>query len=132
MSDLDSELSALVALDRTGLAARWEEVFGCPAPRRCQSPLLQGALAWRLQLQQNGQSLGSVAKLTRSMRPSTPTSRLPPGTRLLRDWQGQTHHVLVTGQGFEYAGTTYRSLTAISRKITGTAWSGPLFFGLRK
>ena len=132
MSDFALALSALAALDRAGLAARWEEVFGCPAPRRCQSPLLQGALAWRLQLQQSGQSLGAVARLTRSLRPSTGVSTLTPGTRLLRDWQGQTHHVLVTAEGFEYAGAVYRSLTAISRKITGTAWSGPLFFGLRK
>ena len=61
MSDLASELSALAALDRAGLAARWEEVFGSPAPRRCQSPLLQGALAWRLQLQHSGQSPGDLA-----------------------------------------------------------------------
>ena len=29
-------------------------------------------------------------------------------------------------------GTQYRSLSAIARKITGTAWSGPLFFGLKQ
>lgn len=56
---------------------------------------------------------------------------LAPGTRLLREWQGQTHHVTVLASGFEYSGRTWRSLTAISRSITGTAWSGPLFFGLR-
>lgn len=62
---------------------------------------------------------------------AAPTARLGPGTRLLRDWQGQTHHVTVLAQGFEYNNMTYRSLTAIARQITGTAWSGPLFFGLR-
>ncbi len=34
--------------------------------------------------------------------------------------------------GFLYAGTRYRSLSAIARVITGTAWSGPGFFGLKK
>ena len=56
---------------------------------------------------------------------------LAPGTRLLREWQGRTHHVTVLVSGFEYDGQAYRSLTAIARAITGSAWSGPLFFGLR-
>ena len=33
--------------------------------------------------------------------------------------------------GFSWRATHYRSLSAIARKITGTAWSGPLFFGLK-
>jgi Protein of unknown function (DUF2924) len=39
--------------------------------------------------------------------------------------------VLVLNDGFSWQATHYRSLSAIARKITGTAWSGPLFFGLR-
>ena len=34
--------------------------------------------------------------------------------------------------GFSWQGTRYRSLSAIARTITGTAWSGPLFFGLKQ
>jgi hypothetical protein len=37
----------------------------------------------------------------------------------------------VTEEGFEYAGTTYPSLTKIAKKITGAHWSGPRFFGLK-
>jgi peroxiredoxin len=33
--------------------------------------------------------------------------------------------------GFSWQGTSYRSLSALAGKITGTAWSGPLFFGLK-
>ncbi len=131
MNDLADELNSLAALDRTALAERWEAVFGCPAPRRCQSPLLQGALAWRLQMQRSGRSVVAAARLTRSLRPPAATPALAPGTRLVREWQGQTHHVLVTAQGFDYSGQVYRSLTAIARRITGTARSGPLFFGLK-
>jgi hypothetical protein len=36
----------------------------------------------------------------------------------------------VTEEGFEYAGTSYPSLTKIAKKITGAHWSGPRFFGL--
>jgi hypothetical protein len=56
---------------------------------------------------------------------------LKPGTRLVREWQGRTYDVLVLDEGFSWQGTRYRSLSAIARKITGTAWSGPLFFGLK-
>ena len=56
---------------------------------------------------------------------------LKPGTRLVREWQGRTFEVLVLDDGFSWHGTHHRSLSAIARKITGTAWSGPLFFGLK-
>jgi hypothetical protein len=60
-----------------------------------------------------------------------PRPALKPGTRLLREWQGRTYEVLVLDDGFSWRGTHYRSLSALARRITGTAWSGPLFFGLK-
>jgi hypothetical protein len=42
------------------------------------------------------------------------------------------HEVLVADEGFEYRGKRYESLSEIARQITGTRWSGPLFFGLKK
>ena len=55
------------------------------------------------------------------------------GTELVRLYAGIEHRVQVLADGeFEYAGARYRSLSMIARKITGTQWSGPLFFGLRK
>ena len=56
---------------------------------------------------------------------------IKPGTRLLREWQGQTHEVIAESTGqFLYRGKTYCSLSAIARAITGTRWSGPTFFGI--
>ena len=60
-----------------------------------------------------------------------PRPELKPGTRLVREWQGRTYEVLVLDDGFSWQGTHHRSLSAIARKITGTAWSGPLFFGVK-
>jgi hypothetical protein len=60
-----------------------------------------------------------------------PRPELKPGTRLVREWQGRTYEVLVLDGGFSWQGMSYRSLSALARKITGTAWSGPLFFGLK-
>jgi hypothetical protein len=58
--------------------------------------------------------------------------RLSPGTRLIREWQGEVHQVTVESEGFVYRGKRYRSLSVIARKITGTHWSGPSFFGIKK
>jgi hypothetical protein len=49
---------------------------------------------------------------------------------LVRDYQGLRHTVTVVPNGFDWQGTTYSSLSAIARAITGTAWSGPRFFAL--
>jgi Protein of unknown function (DUF2924) len=59
-----------------------------------------------------------------------PRRQLKPGTVLMRDYQGQRHTVTVAPNGFDWQGTTYASLSAIARAITGTAWSGPRFFAL--
>jgi hypothetical protein len=40
--------------------------------------------------------------------------------------------VIVLDDGFEYEGQRYPSLTRIATLITGTHWSGPVFFGLRR
>jgi len=130
---VDGAQRELAGLERAALVARWAVTFGCPAPRHVQAPLLRLALGWHLQMVASGraQAARKLAAMPVAKR-SRPRGRpLVPGTRLLREWQGATHHVTVTAKGFEYAGAEYGSLTAIARRITGTAWSGPLFFGLR-
>ena len=132
-------LRELAALDRAALVARWTAAFGCAAPRHVQAPLLRLALGWHLQMEQletSGHD-GSLRHAIVARPPVRPPARpkprpLAPGTRLLREWQGATHHVTVGAAGFAYRGATYRSLSAIARRITGTAWSGPLFFGLSR
>ena len=61
-----------------------------------------------------------------------PQESLPLGTRLSREYDDEPHEVLVVWEGFEYQGETYTSLTKVAKVITGTAWSGPAFFGLKK
>ena len=85
--------------------------------------------------QDPSQSTGLTAKgepSARSRAIKRKVSRsIKPGTRLLREWQGQTHEVIAESTGqFLYRGDTYRSLSAIARAITGTRWSGPTFFGI--
>ena len=50
---------------------------------------------------------------------------------LVREYQGERHTVTVAPDGYVWREATYASLSTIARAITGTAWSGPRFFGLR-
>jgi Protein of unknown function (DUF2924) len=79
------------------------------------------------QLRQIATELKQTGGAAKRFRP-----QLKPGTRLMREWQGRTYEVVVLDDGFSWQGTRYNSLSAIARKITGTAWSGPLFFGLKQ
>ena len=132
-SSLQDDLAAIAGLERDELVARWELVFGCPAPQRCRAAFLRQALGWHLQVSAHRAPRKlTTEQLVRRIkaRPAT-VQALPPGSRLAREWQGRTHVVTVTPDGFEYDGKAFRSLSAIARAITGTAWSGPLFFGLK-
>jgi hypothetical protein len=50
---------------------------------------------------------------------------------LVREWHGTKHQVTVLKDGFLYRAKHFRSLSQIARTITGSRWSGPLFFGLK-
>lgn len=139
MIDTAPALAELAVLDRPSLAKRWEAAFEVPAPRGCQATLLRHALAWHVQMQalhkrHKGRKVGSAKSRSATQvlnKASSGSVTLSPGTRLLREWQGQTHHVTVVDSGFEYDGKVWRSLSGIARSITGTPWSGPVFFGLK-
>jgi Protein of unknown function (DUF2924) len=59
-------------------------------------------------------------------------NRFKPGTRLIREWRGQTYEVSLTAEGYEYRGKKYKSLSPIACEITGSHCSGPAFFGTKK
>ena len=63
---------------------------------------------------------------------ATPAVRMKPGSKLVREWRGETHTVLVLEDGFDGKGEHRPSLSSIAREITGTHWSGPRFFGLKR
>jgi DUF2924 family protein len=134
-------LSRLPKLDIRELREEWRRLYKADASLHLSRELLIRAVAYRMQevglgglrpepqrqLRQIAQELKQTGAATIRLRP-----HLKPGTRLMREWQGRTYEVVVLDDGFSWQGAQYRSLTAIARKITGTAWSGPLFFGLRQ
>ena len=62
--------------------------------------------------------------------PPLPAGSVSAGTHLVREWNGRTYQVEVIDNGYRFDGKTYPSLTTIAKRITGTHWSGPRFFGL--
>ena len=73
----------------------------------------------------------AAADLAAGQTPVSAGPKIKPGTRLLREWQGKVHEVIVLETGVEYRGEAWPSLSAVAREITGTRWSGPRFFGLK-
>jgi len=133
-------LSRLPTLGLGELRQHWRRLYKTDAPRHLSRELLVRAAAYGLQeLARGGLRAGPRRELLRIARELQQTGaattrirrELPPGTRLVREWRGRTYDVRVLDDGFCWQGTRYRSLSAIARKITGTAWSGPLFFGLK-
>jgi hypothetical protein len=122
-------LADLESMERADLLALWEKTFGSPAPPRLHPSLLRSALAWSVQMK--SQSEWHVQRIQRMLKQASGGSVITQaGTRIVREWKGRTHQVTVLPNGFEFESRYYRSLTSIAREITGTAWSGPRFFGV--
>ena len=115
----------LLALD--ALRRRWRAVFGRIPPDVLNKDMLGRMIACRLQERAFGGLDRESLKLLHAFarHGGLPRRQLKPGTVLVRDYQGQRHTVTVAPDGFDWQGTTYASLSAIARAITGTAWSGP-------
>lgn len=136
---LVNEIAALTNMSYADLQTAWRRHFRYPAPKKLSRGLLELGIAWKIQGRAHGglsaanrrrfdelaRTLSTNADLARPR-----TAALKPGARLIRDWGGQTHEILVTEDGFLWQGKTWASLSIIAREITGTRWSGPRFFGL--
>lgn len=138
--NIEARLAALPKMSKTELLALWKELFGGLPRDEVRRDTLIKFVGHRMQEQAYGGPSAATRKrlseLTRKFEANpnadlSDTPRIKPGTRLIRDWRGQTHRVTVLEKGYEYAGKRHASLSLIARLITGTRWSGPLFFGLR-
>jgi hypothetical protein len=139
--NLKQQVDQLPKMEPAALRELWHELFGRPPHPRLRRQLMIRVLAYRLQEKAFGGLKPSTAKrleiiaeeLMSGKKPAIDSAlRLKAGTHIVREWQDRLHEVAVLDAGFEYSGHRYRSLSEIARKITGTRWSGPAFFGLRK
>lgn len=130
--ELDSALDALPGLTSAELRARWGVLTGRAVPQISPS-LLRLALAWKLQARvHGGLSRSTSQKLAQFAAGKSVTHALKPGMRLVREWNGRLH-IVVIGEDrvVRWDSREWRSLSEVARAITGTRWSGPAFFGLR-
>jgi hypothetical protein len=142
--DLEREIAALPGMNLTELQAKWRRSLKESPPSHIRKQLLVPLLAYRLQEQAYcplkpdiRRTLEKLAAVYRRDPNSmilkfSAARRIKPGTRLLRQWNGKTHQVMALENGFEYEGKRYKSLSVIARLVTGTRWSGPAFFGLKR
>jgi hypothetical protein len=134
---LNQQLAALPKMERKALQELWERLFQNPPSRSLRREILIPIIAYRLQEVAVGALKGSVERQLRALAQDGSHARgltLPhkAGTRYVREWQGKLHEVSVLSEGYEYNGHIHRSLSEIARSITGTRWSGPAFFGLKR
>jgi hypothetical protein len=137
--ELPERLAALGQLTYAGLQAEWRRLYRSHPPKKIGRDLLELAVAWKLQEKALGglsaatkRQLESLAQTMRTKGDLAKhrTVKLKSGARLVREWHGETHDVLVLDRGFQWRGQKWPSLSSIAREITGTRWSGPRFFGL--
>jgi hypothetical protein len=139
---LAMELQALPGRSTRELEEAWQRLIPLPRPSNLSRDLLVRIIADKLQQAALGglspaakrrlEALARSSALDREAAARAPMLRLKPGSKLMREWRGRTHTVLVLEDGFEHDGKRFASLTQIARAVTGTHWSGPRFFGLMK
>ena len=111
------------------LLKEWQRTFNRPAPLGCHSSFFDKVISWQKQSKQHG---GLSAIERRQLLGETSNDNANIGTRLIRVWHGETHQVTVLENTYLYKDQHWKSLSAIAKAITGTPWSGPVFFGVKK
>jgi hypothetical protein len=136
------QIDRLGTMDIKDLRAHWARLYSTDPPARLSRNILELGIAHKLQETQLASRLNTVLQrqlkrhadslqATGTINPPERIQTLSTGTKLMRAWGGRVHEVLVLDDGFEWQGERWRSLSVIARSITGAAWSGPRFFGLK-
>ena len=120
------KLQALAEMDYDALGAKWRQVYRAHPPKRVSRDLLMLGVAWKLQERAYG-GLGAATKrrladLAKTMEQDGDLARnrvvrLKPGARLVREWGGETHTVIVLEDGFEWRGERWRSPGSSRRRF---------------
>ena len=139
--DIGAAITALEMRTTEDLRIEWHRLHRALPPRRLSRDLMLRGITFGLQERIHGGLAPAIRRRLNALAGELRTkgaaqfdagASLKPGTKLVREWHGRAHTVIVLEDGFEYGGQRYRSLTRIASLITGVHWSGPAFFGLKK
>ena len=137
-----SRLAALKTLSVKELKAEWEKLIGTAAPNNSRA-FLELRIAYRIQELSHGGPDRETRRMLdlladeveghnrRKHQIADPRNPVV-GTKLIREWDGVEHTIIVLKDGFDWKGRRFKSLSAVAREITGTRWNGYRFFGLRE
>ncbi len=136
MVKLNDQLAALATMSPAQLREEWAGTFEAKVPDLPAS-MIRRVLAYEVQERELGglplhaqRMLDIVAEGAAPL--PDPPIQIKPGSRLLREWNGKLHTVMVEEDGFRFNGRRFTSLSHVAREITGAHWSGPRFFGLKQ
>ncbi len=138
-ASLAAQITHLARLGMPDLWSVWDRHFPRRPPHHNRA-YIEGRLAYKIQEAALGTKLTLHAQMARigEAQSKIKTQRgvevtVVPGTVLVREFDNREHRVTAQADGaYEYEGRRYKSLSGVARHITGTQWSGPLFFGLTK
>ena len=130
--EVSIRVAEIEAFDRAECLCFWKEVFGRPPPKYLSPQFMKRVLIWEMQNRAFGDvSAKTIHRLKQIAVGKTVPTIAKPGSLLVREWNGRTYQVEVTGSGYVMDGKSWRSLSAIAKHITGAHWSGPRFFGVQ-
>jgi len=144
---IEKIIEELKLLSKNQLIQKWQELFELTPSPTVRREFLVKHLAWEIQAQSQGgyttqaeKKLEALAKdleqnkeiKAENIKLKSNVLTIKAGTKLIREYQGKNHEVLVLEKGYQYNQRTYKSLSAIANEITNTRWNGKVFFGLKK
>jgi Protein of unknown function (DUF2924) len=131
---IEAEIDRIRSLGLDELRALWHTTLRSSPSPAFTKDLIARFICWHIQEEAHGGFDANTAKLLDGLArgdKSGAVRRLKSGTVLVREYRGDRHTVTVVPGGYVWRDATYASLSAIASNITGTAWNGPRFFGLR-
>ena len=124
--------------DLSELKIEWQKYFKTLPPKKSSREFLSKYISWQKQAKEQAINLKKFYKMMDTALSQFELGKkiksefvVKSGTKFIRQWQGRTYEVESTGNAFMCDGESYKSLSAIARKITGTQWNGKLFFGVK-
>jgi hypothetical protein len=104
----DQLLEKLPSLGKAQLKELWQKSFSRPPSPRLRRELMLPILAFRLQEISHG-GLKEKAKISLKeaisslpLKGHAAPRKLRTGTRIVREWKGKIHEIMITDEGFEF------------------------------